>query len=499
MNIYKLEVAGFKLYEQSQLFTFGMVNRIEGGRDQGKTTLSEAIVWCIKGCSLTGDSRGIIKQLKNEASKELRVTSYWKFGSANGEVLNHKICRISKGRSSTLYLDDNKVVQGIVDALFGSTDMFLSAFIPGYISGLSGPRLRDLIVSLLPQASHEAVLHSFTASEQAILNKLSETNPISCLLEHQNELKEWDGYILEVKNKINLLKFQVTLQEKSSTSEEAKRLLALKKEFQDVSEEKKPELRDYVVEMLEEQRKLGIQYRRLESEWKQLKASSLPNVERLQLEIHQRQLDLDSIATKCRQILQEGYNLRDCILHEQQLYEQDLKEFADLQNHRLQSISEEISRLEAKQSIHSDKQVNQKTLTHLSEQLEEALMEREQLQEQIDLIRRYAVHFAEIQLEMANGLLSNANIILTKRIVDQQINFYYKLSYKGQSLHSLTSIEKAYLSSDISSLIHNVHQKRFPIFVDIGESVHVADLIKTQYFETHFVPQSSLKHVVISA
>ncbi|AJE54297.1 hypothetical protein RE92_25270 (plasmid) [Paenibacillus polymyxa] len=71
---------GSKYTSSCTNFTFGMVNRIEGGRDQGKTALSEAIVWCIKGCNLAGETRGVMKQLKNDASKELRVTSTWDFG-----------------------------------------------------------------------------------------------------------------------------------------------------------------------------------------------------------------------------------------------------------------------------------------------------------------------------------------------------------------------------------------------------------------------------------
>ncbi|MEE4580549.1 hypothetical protein V2V06_21160 [Paenibacillus polymyxa] len=488
MKIVELEVMGLKIYEQLHKFTFGMVNRIEGGRDQGKTALSEAIVWCIKGCNLAGETRGVLKQLKNVASKELRVTSIWDLGYPNHN--RYKVSRISKGRSTRLYLDDELVQQDIIDDLFGSVDLFLSVFIPGFIGGLSAPRIRDLIHSILPKPSHKAVLNSFKNEDRTLLEVINIEDPHTCLVDQQKELSEWDEYIGGLKVRLNSLQFQVKLQEGSPVEGESD-ILVLQEQFQTIQEEKGPELEDYVIEMIEEKKKLGEQYRELEDKWKQLRKKPLPRKERLQIEVHQRQLDLDEIASQCRKILDDGYHLRDLIKHAEAMHEQDLVEFSQYKAERLQETQNQINLVLAKRNFSAGLKSKKGLYECEMNKLMEATQERQRVAEQLNMIQQYVYQYAKLQVEMANNLLQNAEIILTKRNLDTQVHYQYKLVFRGKGLYSLSRCEKISLSIEFSKLVNYTLKMLVPIFADTGDAMDKEN-IESQYFETSFVPNGLL-------
>ncbi|MFE5321456.1 AAA family ATPase [Paenibacillus sp. NPDC056579] len=167
MKLAGLDVSGFKLYGQKQSFTFGMVNEIMGDRGKGKTTLCEAIIWCLKGCDMKGNSRGILKHLKNESTKEMTVVTRWHFPSPDGGIAHHELSRMSKGRSMRLLLDGEQADQAAFDSLFGPTDVFLSVFLPGYFGGLAAAKAREVLLALLPAVDVHAVFDSLSGDTSA--------------------------------------------------------------------------------------------------------------------------------------------------------------------------------------------------------------------------------------------------------------------------------------------------------------------------------------------
>ncbi|QQZ64613.1 AAA family ATPase (plasmid) [Paenibacillus sonchi] len=109
MKLIKVDIQGFKLYKESQSFSFGMANHIIGGHGEGKTTLGEAIIWCLKGCDTKGSVKGVKKRLMNPACKEMKVGCEFEICSATGEMETRYLFRVSTARSSSCILDGTKV------------------------------------------------------------------------------------------------------------------------------------------------------------------------------------------------------------------------------------------------------------------------------------------------------------------------------------------------------------------------------------------------------
>lgn len=63
MNIKQITMANFKNYEQ-QTYTFHNQTVVMGKNGTGKTTIAEAMVWCLFGTDITGVSKQDQKLLR---------------------------------------------------------------------------------------------------------------------------------------------------------------------------------------------------------------------------------------------------------------------------------------------------------------------------------------------------------------------------------------------------------------------------------------------------
>lgn len=101
MKLISMELTGFRNYKEKHFFSFGVAaNQILGDRGKGKTALGEAILWCLRGCDLQGNTTGIQKRLKNRGSKEIRVETQWDIEEPNGSTRRHSFWDWEKELSS---------------------------------------------------------------------------------------------------------------------------------------------------------------------------------------------------------------------------------------------------------------------------------------------------------------------------------------------------------------------------------------------------------------
>jgi archaellum component FlaC len=500
MKLANMEVSGFKLYAESHSFTFGMANQILGDRGKGKTALCEAIVWCLMGCDLTGSTRGIRKRLKNWSAKEINVVTQWDFLKTNGSLVRHQFCRISKARSTHLYLDGKEVEQSDFDALFIPTDSFLSVFSPGYFGGLSAVKARNVILSMLPTIDHAIVIDRLPDEDRIKLGRFDLSDPLRCLQGLKGDLQEWIEYIEDIESRMNTIRMVDSFKPAPTlTAEENQKLDDLKSEVELLTNDVGPIIPDWLSAMEEKSKQLGSEYRELVDNWKEIKKKPLPGIDPL-VEQKDRQAVLDDITTKCQTLLEQGHALRDRIAPERKNYELDQKDFLARKAHELQQLSIEIIRIESKFTVRKNNERLLEVLPRWEKQFNEGTVERDKVLTDIQSVQNFMLKYASMQVEAANNVLSLAEILLTmKREADGDIILQYKLHYNKREYFSMSSSEKIRCSFELSGLVNKIHGNLIPVFVDNGESIAEFRMWPSQFFVTTIIPQAALSYEVVVA
>lgn len=162
MKILSLAMKGFKGYEDSTEYSFPDKKVIiEGRNKQGKTSIGEAITWCLYGCNLLGQGNADAL-LQNDKSEEMIVRCAV---DVNGDT--YKITRL-KRKSLSLkieHFDGNNYIttrmsQKELNELLPDKDLFLSVFNPLYFLSEKPAGARKKLLGMLPKVSYEEVLRA---------------------------------------------------------------------------------------------------------------------------------------------------------------------------------------------------------------------------------------------------------------------------------------------------------------------------------------------------
>lgn len=498
MKLVNTQVSGFKLYESEQSFSFGMGNHITGDRGRGKTTLSEAIVWCVKGCDLTGNVKGVKKRLANPDKKEMKVVTTWEFITSDGLHRKHTFCRISTARSMRLSLDDEKVDQVAFDAWFGDTDTFLSIFLPGYIGGIGAARTNNVVLSILPAQDIFQVMASLPAETQAHLNADEMSDPIQCLRYLKNELEECKDYIQVNETTMNQLRFSNALRGGSETIEDDERKInVLRQQIADLEQEEGPPFPEHIILWEQESKELRKRYDAEVRNWNVLKNSALNGGDK---ERSKRQEELDTIASKCNAVLEEGFALRKDITANTASYEEEKAEFFAQNKQELQELIIELQKLLAKNELKQKVGQSFKEFPLHQRHLDDAKMERDSLLIKIEAVQQFMLRYAEMQVIDVNTTLSCAEILFVpKRGKDGDYTFHYRLQYETREYYLLSYADKNKVSFELADLVSRTLGKMIPVFIDNGESIEEVIGERTQFFVTSYLPRADLSHEIIVA
>ncbi|MDH6674934.1 hypothetical protein M2277_005633 [Paenibacillus sp. LBL] len=502
MKLISMELTGFRNYKEKHFFSFGVAaNQILGDRGKGKTALGEAILWCLRGCDLQGNTTGIQKRLKNRGSKEIRVETQWDIEEPNGSTRRHSFCRVSKGRTTSLFLDGKESNQSDFDVLIGSTEVFLSIFSPGYIGGISAIKLRNVILSLLPAHDHATVINDLDGADQNRLIHFDMTDPLRCLQDLRVELQEWHEHLREVEIHISSIRIgELFNGSPELIQEENRKLNSLKQKLDDLIKTEGPDVPVILQDWEKELSSLGNQYRELVREWKEINKKPLPHATNIQSAAHDRQAELDRISAQCQMVLDHGFALKERIQSERKRFEEDQADFLGQKDYELQQLRNEIHRLEVKKNLRRSNELRAEGLARLHKQFDEGIVERERIQAEIQSVHNFMLEYARKQVETANRELTLAEILLTsKRDAEGSITLRYKLLYDKKEYFSLSSSEKIRCSFELSHLAHKILGRRIPVFIDTGESIEAFMDAKTQFFVTSVVPHATLSCDVVVA
>ncbi|OME28886.1 hypothetical protein BSK63_23530 [Paenibacillus odorifer] len=498
MKLVLTQITGFKLYETEHSFSFGMGNHITGDRGQGKTTLSEAIIWCLKGCDLTGNVKGVKKRLANPNTKEMKVVTTWEFHTLEGLLVKHSFCRISTSRSMRLFLDDEKVSQDDFDEWFGETDTLLSIFLPGYIGGIGAARTNNVVLSMLPAQDVAQVMNSLPAETQARLNIDGLRDPLQYLQSLKSELSEWNDYIHDTEKEIAQLLLKNALRGSSAVIEDDERKMTdLRQQIENLEQEAGPAFPEHINVWELESKELRKRYDAEVASWVTLNNTPINGEER---ECINRKFELDQIANRCNAILNEGFALRKDIDANRALYEEEKAEFIARTEQELQQLQFDLQMLEAKielkqkngQSI-KDTPLHQKHLT-------DAKIQRDNLLLEVDSIQEFMFRYAEMQVIASNRALTHTEILfIPRRGKEGDYTFHYRLRYEEKEYYLLSSADKNRVSFELADLVAMTLGMMIPVFIDNGESIEEVIGERTQFFVTSYLPQAELSHEIIVA
>ncbi|MFE5321457.1 hypothetical protein ACFQ88_22360 [Paenibacillus sp. NPDC056579] len=326
------------------------------------------------------------------------------------------------------------------------------------------------------------------------------TDPLRCMRELQYELKEWNEYIRDVESRISTTRMAESINGGNSfASEDDCKLKAMKEHMEQLLQMNPPALPKLILEWEEERMVMGKQYRELVTKWNEVKNKGMPGLNP-QIEKAERRLHLDSIASKCQTLLEQGFVLCDQIERERKHHEQDVADFETHQQNEIQQLRGHIQRLEDKQSLRFQHAQHAKRLPKMEERLKDGNEERHRVLAAIESVQNFLLRYAAMQVEEANQVFHHAEILLTtKRETEGSITLQYRLLYDKKVYYSLSSSEKISCSFDLSKLAALQGQGRIPVFIDGEESKEAFWASQIQYFVTTRIPDAALSYEVIVA
>ena len=165
MNLIDVSMTNFRCYEnETKAFEDKTVIRARNG--SGKSTIAEAIVWCLYGTDIRG-KKNANSRLIRRGQAEMSVTTDWV--TDNGK--SYSISRVKPELGSVrAMVNGRKAKPGEIEGLFGEkVDDFLSIFIPGHFSSLEPEKAKATLANAIPDVSMEEVFKLIPAETKELL------------------------------------------------------------------------------------------------------------------------------------------------------------------------------------------------------------------------------------------------------------------------------------------------------------------------------------------
>ncbi|MCL6444204.1 MAG: AAA family ATPase [Alicyclobacillus sp.] len=164
MKLLNLVVENFRCFDHVE-FVFADQTVIRGSNGTGKSSIAEAIVWCLYGTNIHGKTKADTLLIR-DASTEMRVLTIWE--TATGLTVTIERIKPVKGAVMVL-VNGNRAMPGQIEGLFfDSVNEFLSVFIPGFFSSLE-PKEAKAILARYSDVKTEDVVQRLAPQERKYL------------------------------------------------------------------------------------------------------------------------------------------------------------------------------------------------------------------------------------------------------------------------------------------------------------------------------------------
>ena len=207
MIIKSLYMLGFKGYKESVYFEFPNYEvNIEGKNGEGKTSIGDAICWCLYGTNLRGTSNAD-SELINKESEEMVVRCEIEL-EPNNFVKITRLKRKSLTLKYEVFDGNNYVTQRItqkqLNEILPPKNLFISIFNPDYFLNQSSTNSRKQLINMLPKINIEDILNSYNAIDKFdYINKYTDVNV--GIKEVQSQIKNLNEELLKKTGELSTL------------------------------------------------------------------------------------------------------------------------------------------------------------------------------------------------------------------------------------------------------------------------------------------------------
>lgn len=509
MQICKVAMKGFKNHIQEVSFNLSEKTFITGPNGSGKTTIGEAIVWCLLGTDLVGNERATNRLLNND-SKNIEVEIDFVFAEESFNLL-----RTKKGSKNDIYLNGNVAKAQDLIQFYRDKDTFLSIFNPSYFPALAPKDAKELLNNILKPIKNEDVLNQISEFERNLLIDNNFKNPNLFLENKRAELKEIDEDIIFSEGFISAKNEEIEIPKEINF--DSTELTNLHETLNNINETinkldkvDKPTLESN--SLLLQLSNSRHEYKRLNEELKSLNGViECPNCK--------TEIDLDvqtksNLMERIKSLAVDGKELAIKVIESEDRNKLLLKEYAEvLEKNKIkveelkvssEPIQKQIEELElerrkaeannsTRSSLLKLKEDNQAKIIKAKAEIEKGDTSKNNIKSQIDAAKSFNSTRLKMQSSNIDAHLKEVSIQFEKLTKEGEVKDDFKILYKGREFNSLSNSERIKAGLEIANLIINQIDMKIPIFIDNAESITEYMAPDTQIIDVRVVAGQGLE------
>lgn len=530
-RINKLIIAGFKGYKEETVINLGDKTVFKGKNGVGKSSVGEAICWCLTGCDIFGNEKATTKLVNDSKPK---LTEIYIEGTLDDKPIT--INRRKKGSSNEIYINDAKSnTADIAKMIYEEKEIFLSIFNPYYFPNLQPKDAKAILSKVLKPIAQEEVLDELGDYLKGVLKDNGFRNPNTFIQDKNSDIKEQKENIIhlegviagskkedvpekrEFTGKEMLLSLKAQLKSLATSNEDKEKLDELKLKRSKIESllskgcDQKP-LHD-TVSLSRKKGQLLAKYNEIKNKIANflLKEETCPHCgevlgtnegDKLLLEKELEKIKHE--GTECKNQINNFAEENNLIKEEN---EKEAAKFRDYHNEQLKNVGLDIADLEGRIKEHEDavkaKREELETeiqrlmleeadvenhnsfVDHIIKKNEEVDKEIEKAKERIknsenkiEVLKvaiQAAKQFNSVKLskqtDSINKYLDKVELSFEELTKDGEIKEKFKILYDGKEFNKLSNGEKVKAGLEISMLISNTTGVDIPIVIDNFESI----------------------------
>ncbi|HHW57979.1 MAG TPA: AAA family ATPase [Clostridia bacterium] len=533
MIIKSITLKNFKSHKNTTINFDNKHTIIYGDNGGGKTSIGEAIAWCLTGANLFG-TENVTNRLVTIGENEMVVTLV-----IEKDEKEYEITRSKKKNEIEITINGTKSTQiDIYTQLIQDKDEFFAIFNPLYFTNLAPRDAKTILYKVLPEVPNEEVFEKLSPEIAEALKKNGFNNANTFIEKQREILKDWENGLLKSEGNIEILRQIINAKipemksfdetqlkaleeklmelQKNQNVEIEKELAVLKEQYKNPPVEK-PQLKDTTI-LQKTREELLQEYKQIQEQIKNLKPQYITcNKCGNKIDVTAKEKQL--LLAKLQEIKEKGTKIAAELKAAIDENEKIKKEFEEKVNKYRKALEIKIKRLENELNTNTDKeQIRQimqqierlrfqerevighnESVKALLRQKEEAKKKLKEVEEDIKLAEQkinevktlieYAKAFnaKKLELEAAeiNKYLNKVSLQLWKVVQSTgEIKDDFKIFYDGKEFNMLSYSERIKAGLEIANLIIGLTNIKFPVFIDNAESITTYTAPDTQIIET---------------
>ncbi|WP_206922671.1 AAA family ATPase [Alicyclobacillus suci] len=493
MKLKMVIVENFRCFA-NETFSFSDETIVRAFNGAGKSTIAEAVVWCLYGTNIMGSKR-YDSVLMREGTNNMKVITVWE--TASGQDVTVERVKPETGGVKQ-FINGNKVKPGQLESLFfNSVQEFLSVFIPGYFSSIE-PKDAKAIIARYSDVEPNIVLSSLLPKHRGVLEnekfgmgydsiQILAKKASTELRELTEDLLRLDGEIstyeaILAEPKPEQPKSLVTEEIKAQVNRYSERIAEFDFTQKNVMNQRK-ELNTQIYRKQETYKSIRAQRKTLDDTCPTCKQKLLGDAlktAKQEVEFHNA-----TVERELKKIELEGIELRKKLEELQSLEShktiseiEKMRNFVNKVNTQLGNERDAFTRYEEWQKRYDRASNELNRLKGIREIQQENI---EKLSLKIEATKAFRSQYVRMQQNKIDKLLDNVKIQLFRVNEDGEVLDGFRILWNNKPYNLLSHSEKVWCDLEIGRAIFQLrpNPEPFPVFVDDAESV--LNLFNTQH------------------